>query len=1113
MSLSTSPQVQNHSAREISPTVKTDFDNRLIDQFEDDIKAGKSPEIERCLARLDDDSKQRILFDLISIEVFHGVRKGRNVVPADYSRFGEEAENFVRKQVDDLKATKGSTDETLAANANAESTVEHSIHSQSQTIGPYKLLEKIGEGGMGSVWKAQQEKPVRRQVAIKLIKSGVADQQTIARFEAERQALAMMDHETIAKVLDAGTTAGGTPYFVMMLVDGDSITKFCDVNKLKLDDRLNLFVQACDAVQHAHHKGIVHRDLKPSNILVHIHNGQPTVKVIDFGLAKAIGHQTRLTDNTVFTEFGNILGTLQYMSPEQASLNSIDIDTRTDVYSLGVILYELLAGSTPITSETLKQHSLLKVLELIREQDPPRPSQRLCSSHDSHQSISDLRQIQPARLRQILRGELDWIIMRAIEKDRARRYATPNDFSEDVVRYLTGDAVEARPPSATYRLRKFARRNRVGVVIAAGLILLVSASLIAIASYAAQTNVARLDAELALKDAKTSAQRSETILKIVKESFNSIEPGEGGNSGMSAKDVLLNAKASLDGSELDAKGRHLLIQTLATSFLGIGEFEQAIEAAQIERDLATKEFGPEHLETFNSIVVLASCLNNAGRDQEALDLLEPALEKMKKALGPDDPATLRAMNNFANSYAHLGQFDKSLEIRKQTHELMKDSLRPNHPDTLRAMQNMGSSYLDLGRPNDAFVLLEQTYNLMRKELGFDHPDTLRAMASLGNACKMTEQFDKALELSEEALKLAQDKLDSDHPLTLELMNTLAVSYADVGRTEDALKLYEQTFELRKKKLGPGHISTMNTMNNVAVNYIRAGRLDEAIALCEELLKLSRGNLGADHPFTFRAMNTLAFGYYSAGRSEEALDLAKQIFELRLEKLGPSHPDTFEAMGNLAFAHKSAGKIDDSIKINEKALELMRETLGPENQSTRWTMSNLADDYEHVGRLVESFELQTELLKILQDKFGREHQLTLNEADVLVWRLLRSPDFATKLEKIVGDFRSQVGGSADGQKLATLAVAEFRLGNFEAAISSAISSIDSMPNETEPVNLAILCMSHFKLGDVEKASEFRDQFNKAMKSGEYDGDADYTLIADELKKLLSEDAAEKNDKDK
>lgn len=317
-------------------------------------------------------------------------------------------------------------------------------------IGPYKLLQRIGEGGMGWVYMAEQSKPVERKVALKIIKPGMDSRQVIARFEAERQALALMDHPNIAKVLDAGTTDAGLPYFVMELVNGIPITEFCDQRKLTARERLELFVPVCNAVQHAHQKGIIHRDLKPANILVTLYDDHPVPKVIDFGVAKATSQ--KLTERTLFTQFGQIIGTLEYMSPEQAQRNQLDVDTRVDVYSLGLVLYELLTGTTPFDRKRMREAAFDEILRIIREEEPPAPSVRL-SSIETLPSVSANRHTEPLKLRRILRGELDWIVLKSLEKDRTRRYQTANGFAADIQRYLADEPVVACPPSAAYRFR------------------------------------------------------------------------------------------------------------------------------------------------------------------------------------------------------------------------------------------------------------------------------------------------------------------------------------------------------------------------------------------------------------------------------------------------------------------------------------------------------------------------------------------------------------------------------------------------------------------------------------------------------------------------------------
>src|SRR5262245_31656535 len=340
-------------------------------------------------------------------------------------------------------------------------------------VGPYKLMEQIGEGGYGLVFVAEQQQPVRRRVALKVLKPGMDTRQVVARFEAERQALALLDHPNIARVLDGGATASGRPYFVMELVKGTPITQFCDDNGLTPRERLELFIPLCQAVQHAHQKGVIHRDIKPSNVLVASHDGVPVVKIIDFGVAKAVGQQ--LTERTLYTQLTQLIGTPLYMSPEQAGQSALDVDTRSDIYSLGVLLYELLTGTTPFDKERLQEADYDEIRRIIREEEPAKPSTRISTLGQAATTVSTQRQSDPKQLSRLCRGELDWMVMKALEKDRNRRYEAASAFAADVQRYLADEPVLACPPSAAYRLRKFMRRNKRTVTAAAAMLALVLA--------------------------------------------------------------------------------------------------------------------------------------------------------------------------------------------------------------------------------------------------------------------------------------------------------------------------------------------------------------------------------------------------------------------------------------------------------------------------------------------------------------------------------------------------------------------------------------------------------------------------------------------------------------
>jgi WD40 repeat protein/serine/threonine protein kinase len=433
----------------LPPTLARQVD-QVCDRYEAAWKAGRRPRIDDYLGERPEPERQDLLRGLLVLELAYRRQAGERPTPEEYrSRFPEHT-----ALIDTAFAAV--TMPPTASLAPAEQAAGR--------IGPYKLLHPLGEGGMGTVYLAEQERPIRRRVALKVIKPGMDSAQVIARFEAERQALALMDHPHIARVLDAGTTEGGRPYFVMDLVKGVPITDYCDQNRLAPKERLELFIPICQAIQHAHQKGIIHRDIKPSNVLVTLHDGKAVPKVIDFGIAKAI--EQRLTERTLFTQLGAVIGTPEYMSPEQAGLSGLDVDTRSDIYSLGVLLYELLTGSTPLRRETLRQAGFEEMMRRIREEEPPRPSTRLSQSVDTLPSISARRQTEPPRLRKLVRGELDWIVMKALEKDRTRRYETASGLARDLERYLHDEPVEAGPPSAAYRLKKYARKHRVGLATA-----------------------------------------------------------------------------------------------------------------------------------------------------------------------------------------------------------------------------------------------------------------------------------------------------------------------------------------------------------------------------------------------------------------------------------------------------------------------------------------------------------------------------------------------------------------------------------------------------------------------------------------------------------------------
>jgi serine/threonine protein kinase len=528
----------------------------------------------------------------------------------------------------------------IAVTTNMPSIVEQ----PGTVIGPYKLLQQIGEGGMGVVFMAEQAHPLQRTVALKIIKPGMDTRQVIARFEAERQAVAMMDHPNIAKVLDAGTTDTGRPYFVMELVKGVPITKYCDEKHLPLGARLELFVQVCQAVQHAHQKGIIHRDIKPNNVLVAEYDNRAVPKVIDFGVAKATAQ--KLTERTMFTEFGQVIGTVEYMSPEQAKLNQLDIDTRSDIYSLGVLLYELLTGSTPIELQRLRSAAFDEMLRIIREEEPPKPSLRLSTS-DTLPSIAANRHSEPANLSRDLQGELDWIAMMCLEKDRNRRYESASGLGRDIERYLHDEPVHACPPSTAYRVKKIIRRNKLPVAAAAALTLTLMLGIIG-------TTWQSIRATHASALARQEADKEQAINQFLREMLQSANPwARSPADAFKGRDATvvqvcdaavarLDAVALKDRPEVEAALRATIGETYGS--LGRGE-EGEVQLREAVR-LARIAYGPDNPEQPGYTATLAKHLSNRGVKLDEAEALMRDRLRIRKNAYPDLDFS-DGMNNLA----------------------------------------------------------------------------------------------------------------------------------------------------------------------------------------------------------------------------------------------------------------------------------------------------------------------------------------------------------------------------------------------------------------------------------------------------------------------------------
>jgi serine/threonine protein kinase/tetratricopeptide (TPR) repeat protein len=845
---------------------------------------------------------------------------------------------------------------------------------QSVQIGPYRLLTKLGEGGMGAVWMAEQTKPVQRCVALKVIKAGMDSSPVLARFDAERQALALMDHPNIAKVLDAGSTPEGRPYFVMEIVRGVPLTLFCDRAQRTPRQRLELFVQVCQGVQHAHQKGIIHRDLKPSNVLVASYDGKPVPKVIDFGIAKAAGH--KLSERTALTELGALVGTLEYMSPEQAELTNLDIDTRADIYSLGVILYELLTGVTPFSRRQLSNSGITEGLRIIREVEPQRPSTRLSSAGELA-AIAEIRKLEPRRLVKLVRGELDWIVMKCLEKERCRRYQTADDLAKDIERYLAEEPVLAGPPSTTYRLRKFVRRNR-GTVLAAVLVLLalvggIVGTTLGLLEAQRQRAMAESNEERA-KSGEAKARQAEAEVRSVLKFFedkvlSAARPKEqdGGlgvdvsiQSAVDAAEPRI-ADAFQDQPRVEAELRH----ALGLTYLHLGQAKQAIRQYERAVELRKAFLGPDHPNTLESMGLLAWAYQDDGRYKDAQELAELTLARRRIVLGPEHSDTIKTLHRLAFIHLEAGRWNEALPLYQQTLELCKANLGIDDPLTLGTMNDLGLLYKQTGRLKDALSLYRESLQRRRTTLGADHPDTLQSMNNLAMAYKADGRSRDAVPLLDEAWKRKKARLGPNHRETLTTMNNLAQVYLDLGRNKEALPLFEEALKGYKATLGLNHRLTLISMSDLVIAYTMAGRSKDAVALGQETLKRRQTVLGVDHPDTLTSMNNLARAYLGAGRLQEAATLFQETIKGQIAKRGPNHPYVFFTQMSLAMTYRDLGRLDDALPLAESAVTGLRTIFGPNNRITLRNLKDLADLYEQRKQPEKAEPLRREIAAALK----------------------------------------------------------------------------------------------------------------------------------------------------
>ncbi|MHC5115256.1 MAG: tetratricopeptide repeat protein [Planctomycetota bacterium] len=804
-----------------------------------------------------------------------------------------EIRTLVDAMLDAESAAKDEDDLGVAPPTRAVDELARTRHAEAtpERIGPYRILDQIGAGGMGVVYQAEQTEPVRRRVALKIIKLGMDTKQVIARFEAERQALAMMDHP-------------GT------------IVEYCDTERLDTTARLALFIDVCHAIQHAHQKGIIHRDIKPGNVLITLHDGAPVPKVIDFGIAKATNQE--LTTRTLFTQHQQMIGTPAYMSPEQAEMSGLDIDTRSDVYALGVLLYELLTGTTPFDPGDLLERGYAEMMRIIREQEPHKPSTRLSSLGDGATRTAQRRRIDVRGLTSMLSGDLDWIVMKCLEKDRRRRYDTANSLALDIGRHLDDEPVAAGPPSARYKLKKFIKRNRAGVTAAT-----VVAAVLVLGVVGTTTGLLRaLSAEQSMQRELT---RATEVKRIITDMLGSLNPDVAQGRDNTLLEGILDdtARRLRDGEIEDELIAAELHHVIGVAYRGIGAFAEADQHVPVALDIRTRLLGeddPITMESAHEMVVIHAFQR---RWKELDRLAIDNLERRMRVLGPEHRDTLRSMEVRGTRVAQTEGPDAAEPILEDVLEKRTRVLGPENPDTLETMGHLGFLYFRQGRLAEAEAMLSASIETRRSVLGETHPDLFPSMGNLVRVYRKQGRLEDALALTTELRDLMRDVL-GDHPYTLRVMAQVVALARDMDRHDEVCAALEIELSARRDAHGMRHAWPLRLMRDLGRAYENLGRHDDARALYRASLAtlpetpddadVSRVVLFHVGWLLTRDVDGLRDPARAVGFAQRAVDVA-QAEESR---------DTYKMLNLLALARHQSGDTARAVETQKRAIEAMPE---------------------------------------------------------------------------------------------------------------------------------------------------------------------------------------------
>ena len=777
------------------------------------------------------------------------------------------------------------------------------VKSAGRSIGPYNLLRPLGEGGMGQVWLAEQTTPMRRQVAVKIIKAGMDTAQVVARFEAERQALALMDHPVIARVFDGGATPDGRPYFAMEYVKGDHITAYADRQRLSTAERLELFVQVCEGVQHAHQKGIIHRDLKPSNVLITVADGPPLPKIIDFGVAKATTRY--LTDRPIFTEAGVFVGTREYMSPEQADLSGLDIDTRTDIYALGVLLYELLTGVLPFDRGTLQHRGLDEIRRIIREVEPLKPSTRVSVA------VSDAatkRRLAPRQLVRQLRGDLDWITMKALEKDRTRRYESAMAFANDIRRHLHSEPVVAGPPSVTYRATKFVRRHRFGVAVAAGAVLLLVGFALTMTYQAGRIALERDRANAASERANQEAEGLRQVSNFLVRLFELSDPSEARGNAITAREILDSGAARIDRELAAQPGlQSRLMSTMGTAYQSLGLYKNA--EALFRRGLEVRRAAP-------------------GADAGAI------------AAGFHDLGyQLVISGDFAGAEKALGE---ALAIRER-----EASSTVALADTVGALGELAFSRGDYSAAQTHY---ERRLAILRALPDAPPESVADSLTELAMAIQRTsEDFPRAIALNEEALTIRRRVFVAPNQHIAESINNLAMVHYRQQAYDKAELLFRESLAMNRQLFGPSHPEVSANLNNLGLVARDRGDYRAADEILGQVVEAHRLQFGPSHIQVGRSLNNWAEAIRRSGDAPRAERLFRESVEIHASALSPTHWQTTATRLLLARTLLPQHRFAESERIILDAYPLLVKEFGDGHVRVRGAVERAIELYDEWKR--------------------------------------------------------------------------------------------------------------------------------------------------------------------